>query len=436
MISILEKTQKYSKLRQNAEKKMRGIENKINIPKSTTDTISDTMQLLHELQVYQIELELQNQELQETRAQAEVLLSHYTELYDYAITGYFTFDSKGIISQTNLKGASFVQMDRDKIIGKHFASFIVKEDCVTFNEFLNNVFMTHERQSCVVTLSNPPHLVVQIEASISNNEQNCRAIVQDITERIQKEKLARLHQLELTKVARVNSMGELASAIAHEINQPLTSIANYVNGCIRRLESNNYKLPEILDMMRLATKQVELTGAIIHHMNSLVRPDHTLYKQVSINEIAEAAVLQIKQETHYDYSIPIELQLTDNLLEVKVDHIQIELVMLNLLRNSLEAVYKNKVENPKVILRTELQNKMIIVSVINNGPHYSDEEEKHLFEPCFTTKKRGMGMGLSISRTIVEAHSGQLLAHKLSIYGVSFQFSLPIVQVEDAPNVP
>lgn len=430
MIDTPSQVQKFSKLRQSAEEYLQKHEkcfqkskNQINLPRLT----ADPMQLLHELQVYQIEVELQNQELQESRTQLEDALAHYTELYDFAITGYFTFDCKGIILQTNLKGASFLQKEKTQLIGKHFITFILEEECKIFNDFLKNVFTTQQKQSCVITLSKLPLRVVQIEAEICKNGQECRSIVQDITEKIQKEKIARLHQLELTKVARVNSMGELATAIAHEINQPLTTIANYVNGCVRRLESNNYKLDEILDVMRLAAKQVELAGAIVHHMKNIVRQDETFYKQVSINDIAETAASQIKEETHYDFSIPIELQLADNLPQVKVDYIQIELVILNLLRNGLEAVYKANIRRPKLILRTERQNNRIIVSVIDNGPHYSSEDEVHLFEPLFTTKKTGTGMGLSISRTIVEAHSGHLSAHKMPVIGVCFLFSLPII---------
>lgn len=428
MFSTSSQVQQFSKLRQDAENQLQRSTKTINPPKSMAETI----QLLHELQVYQLELELQNQELQESRAQLEVALAHYSDLYDFAITGYFTFDCNGTIIQTNIKGASFLQLEKAKVIGKFFVSFIAKEEIIIFNNFLKNIFKTQQKQSCILTLSQNgvSAMIIQIEAEICSNGHECRAIVQDITERVQKEKLSRLHQLELVKMTRLNSMGALASAIAHEINQPFAIIANYVNGCIRRLESNNYKLSEILDIMRLTSKQVELAGEIIHHMKSLVRQDETFYKQCSINEIAESAAAQIKEEIHYDFSIPIELKFSNYLPSVKVDPIQIELVILNLLRNSLEAIYRAKIIKPKLTLCTELQNNMIIVSIIDNGLPYSLEEELHLFEPSFTTKKNGMGIGLSISRTIVEAHGGHISSYKLPVTGVCFQFSLPTTQLE------
>lgn len=425
MINALNKQQKSSQLRQRAEKSLSEGRKTKESPKST----ADTLQLLHELQVYQLELELQNQELQKSQALVENMLTHFTDLYDSAITGYFTFDKKGIIIQTNLMGASFLEMERSKILGKNFVPFIIEDNRPIFTDFLKKVFLTRQKQSCEITLlkKNLEKRVVQIEATMSNHGEECRAMLKDITEQIQQEKLARLHQLELTQVARSNSMGELASVLAHEINQPLAVIVNYVNGCIRRLESNNYKIPEILNVMRLVSKQAELAGKIMHHMKNITRQDETYYKPVSINQIVKDATSQIQKETHYNFSITLALELTDNLPLVNADHIQIELVILNLLRNSLESFSKANIAKPKITLRTELQQEMIIVSVTNNGPHYSAEDEIHLFKPCFTTKKNGMGMGLSISRTIIEAHAGRLASHRMPLFGVCFQFSLPII---------
>lgn len=391
-------------------------------------TTSEIMLLLYELQVHQLELELQNQELQESQAQTEIALAHYTDLYDSALTGYFTFDDKGTIVEVNIMGAFFLGMERSKIIGKYFVAFLEEDKRFTFNDFLKKVFGVRAKHSCEIALlkSGLESKLLYLEATALDNGKECRAVVQDITERIQKEKLARLHQRELNQVMRMNSMGELASAIAHEINQPLGIIVNYANGCVRRLESNNYEVSEILNVMRLVVKQAELAGEIMHHMQNITHQDATYYKRVSINDIVETAALQIQEEIYYDLSGTLELNLGDNLPMVNADYIQIELVVLNLLRNSLEATCHANVKNPKILLHTEYRNNRVFVSITNNGPHYLLEEEAYLFKPSFTTKKTGMGKGLSISRTIIEAHLGYLSAHKMPIVGVCFQFSLPI----------
>jgi two-component system, LuxR family, sensor kinase FixL len=426
MINILNQTRKFSGLRKQAEDCLQKSRKNKNFPKTRSNV--ETMQLLHELQVHQVELELQNQELQESRAQLEMALAHYTDLYDFAIAGYFTFDCEGLIIQTNLMGAAFLGMERSRVIGKYFASFILEDACAIFNDFIKRVFKTQKSQSCEVTLSKINHStrIVQIEATIFNKGKECRAVVHDITERKQKEKLDRLHQLELTQVARVKSMGKIANTIANEINQPLTVIVKYVNGCMRRLESNNYKVSEILEIMRLTSKQVELAGQIMHHMKNVVSQDEAYYKLVSINDIARAAASQIQEEMDNALCVPLKLDLANNLPQIKVDHLQIELVILNLLRNGLESISKVKRAKPKLILRTQRQENMVMISVIDNGPHYTKEEEIHLFDPSFNTLKNGIGMGLSISRTIVEAHLGHLSAYKMPVLGVCFQFSLPL----------
>jgi PAS domain S-box-containing protein len=424
--------QEFSQLRQQAEEALKKISRRKKSASSTKYSIVDTLKLLNELQVHQIELELQNQELQESRIRVEMGLAHYTDLYDFALAGYFTFDREGIITQINLMAATFLAVERCELLGKPFVNFITKNQHFIFKALLDRVFATRVRQNCELTIVRNDHssMILQIEAKLYNNGQDCQAVVQDITEQRRRENLARLHQVELTQIARVNSMGELASAIAHEINQPLTVILNYVNGCVRRLEDNNYKIEEILDVLRIVAKQVELAGKIMHHMKNIVRQDETYYKSVFINDIAEAATSQIQKEMQYYLSAPLELDLSDNLPLVNADHIQIELVILNLLRNSFESVCNANVENPKIILRTCRQDDMIVVSVTDNGPHYSTEVESHLFEPCFTTKKAGAGMGLSISRTIIEAHSGHLSSKRLPVVGVCFQFSLPAIMKE------
>ncbi len=423
MNDSLFQSQVFSSLRQRAIKILKTSKRKMN----SSDSTMETVQLLHELQVRQIELELQNQELQESRTAAETALAHYTELYDFAIVGYYTFNCESIILKANLMAASFLQMERSDILGRSFVSFVASNEANIFIDFLKEVFASKQKRSCEVTLSSNDlsFRIVQIDASIFN-DQECRVVAQDITENKRKERLAFQHQNELTQLARVKSMGELASAMAHEINRSHAVIANYVNGCMRRLESHDCKITEIVDIMRLVVKQVELANDIIHHMKDIVHQDRTFYKLHSINDIAKGAATQIQKEMHNHISVQLALDLADNLPSVNVNPLQIELVILNLLRNGLEAVCKAKTTMPKLILRTERQLKWIIVSVSNNGPHYSIDEETHLFDPGFTTKDGGMGMGLSISRTIVEAHSGYISFHKMSRTGVFFQFTLPI----------
>jgi PAS domain S-box-containing protein len=152
-------------------------------------TAEDTARLVHELQVHQIELEMQNEELQQAHAQVETLLAQYTDLYDLAPAGYLTFDREGAIRQVNLTGARLLGVERSRLVNRRFGLFVAKGDQRAFSDFLQKVFASQAKESCEITLlheSSQP-VVVQIEGTRSADGQECRAVVLDITERKQAE---------------------------------------------------------------------------------------------------------------------------------------------------------------------------------------------------------------------------------------------------------
>ncbi len=423
--SNLIENKKYKNLRKRAESWLCNYQ----IQEDITYSQPDNLKLIHELKLHQIELELQNQELLESRDQTELALARYFELYDSAIFGYFTLNNKSDIKLTNITGASVFGFKKTEMLGRRFGDFIIDKDQRSrFQQFLANIFDKQQKDSCnIITEKKDKTLMhLKIEGTTFNHAQECRLVVQDVTEQVKSDKIARQHLLELKQVMRSNSLGELASAIAHEVNQPLSTIINYVNGCIYRIECNNYDISEILKVMRIVLKQVKQSGDIIHHMKDLMRQDNTSYHLEDINQIAQSTILQFNELNNDNNPIPIKLDLAANLPKMKVNSIQIEIVILNLLRNAFDAIQKGNIDKPMLLLRTESIGQKIIVSVINNGPHYSDQEYVHLFEPFFTTKKKRMGLGLSICKTIIDAHYGKLTSHKISPAGVCFQFSLPI----------
>ena len=149
----------------------------------------ETVRLVHELQVHQIELEMQNEELQQARATADALLAQYVELYDFAPTGYFTLDREGTIRQLNLNGARLLGGERSGLVPRRFGLFVAESDRRAFSDFLEQVFASAARQSCEVTLprAGSQPLVVQIEGTRSADGQECRAVVLDLTARQQAE---------------------------------------------------------------------------------------------------------------------------------------------------------------------------------------------------------------------------------------------------------
>lgn len=270
----------------------------------------------------------------------------------------------------------------------------------------------------------------QIFSDEQGKPQRMVGVAIDITERKKTEQLARHHQTELAYIARVSSMGEMASALAHELNQPLTVINSYVSGCIHRLEKNTDEKESIIDAMKKAMQHVELAGQIIHRMKNFVRHGELHYEIILINDLIKEALRLIQYEIQ-DISLTINLELAEDLPKIEVDKIQIEQVLLNLMRNGFEAMLTAKTPKPILTISTEyLTSHVIKITIKDNGPGINMNMKDRLFVPYFTSKTRGMGMGLAICRTIIEGHGGQISAQTSLEGGACFQFTLPVTQHE------
>ena len=258
--------------------------------------------------------------------------------------------------------------------------------------------------------------------------------IQDISQRKQAEEYLRQHQLELAHVARVNSMGELTSALAHELNQPLAAIVNYTRGCIRRMETSQYKVDELLYAMRQAALQAERAGEIIHRIKNFVRKGTLYYKKMNITELIKGAIKWLDHEIR-DIGATVRYELDDSLPMVECDQIQMEQVIINLVKNSLEAMQDAKTLKPTITIRAHFGKEQgVVITVIDNGPGFPEEVANRLLDPYVTTKAKGMGMGLSICRTIIEAHGGRLLVALNSDGGSCLEFTLPVESNLQANN--
>jgi two-component system sensor histidine kinase TtrS len=246
----------------------------------------------------------------------------------------------------------------------------------------------------------------------------------DITERLQAQEKEREHRAELARVARLTTLGEMASGIAHELNQPLTAIVNYAEGSVRRVKEGAPPAG-VLGALNQIAQQAQRAGRIIQHMRRFAIKRHNHQAPADINGVVAQAVALLEPEANAK-GIVVRLDLADNLPAVAVDGIQIEQVVLNLMRNAIEAMTGNGKDHRVVVVRTARGTDAgVEIAVRDTGPGLTPEWSPHLFDPFFTTKEGGMGLGLSISRTIVEAHGGRLTAAPNPARGATFRVTLP-----------
>ena len=246
----------------------------------------------------------------------------------------------------------------------------------------------------------------------------------DITERKQAEENSRRMQLESAHMMRINIMGEMASGMAHELNQPLTALVSYCGTALKMVREIP-ALPEgLVDILERASGQAHRAGDVIHHLREFVSKGSNNKSRIVLDNLVQGVIDFISWELR---NTDIQLAFLPASLEreVSVDKVQIEQVLINLIRNSVEAIRQAGISDGRVDIATRpTVDGSIEVSVADNGPGIDPAVADSLFEPYQTSKESGMGMGLSISRSIIEAHDGKLWAEQRQ-QGAVFCMKLP-----------
>jgi two-component system sensor kinase FixL len=257
--------------------------------------------------------------------------------------------------------------------------------------------------------------------------------VRDLTERQQTEKRLQDLQSELLHVSRLSAMGQMASALAHELNQPLTAILNYVRAARRFMEGDARAAAKAVEVMDKAVAQTARAGQIIRRLRDFVEKGQSHQTRDDLNKtIEEASALALVGAK--ESGVKVSLALSPSLPEVRIDRIQIQQVVLNLVRNSIEAMAAS--ERRELRIGTSLTQDGAQVEIADSGPGLPAEVTAQLFQPFVTTKPQGMGVGLSISRSIIEAHGGRIWAEPNPGGGVAFRFTVRLADAGDAGGAP
>jgi two-component system sensor kinase FixL len=253
--------------------------------------------------------------------------------------------------------------------------------------------------------------------------------IRDLTERQLTESRMQELQSELLHVSRLSDVGQMASALAHELNQPLAAIVNYVQATRRMLQASATPPSlRILETMDKAVAQAARAGEIIQHLRSFIRKGETGRSTEDLSKMVEEATA-LGLVGAKESGIKVQIDLSPDPLPVFIDKVQIQQVVFNLIRNSVEALLQSDVREMTVTTR-RAEYGMALAAVSDSGPGLAPTVAEQLFQPFVTTKEKGMGLGLSICRSIIEAHAGRLWATPNPVQGVTFQFSIPMVDDE------
>jgi two-component system sensor kinase FixL len=268
----------------------------------------------------------------------------------------------------------------------------------------------------------------------SSGQRYFTGFIRDLTERQRTE--ARLQELqsELVHMSRFTALGEMASTLAHEINQPLTAIANYLKGCRRVLQRmDGSEVPMLQDAVNQAADQALRAGQVIRHLREFVARGeserHIENLPKLVEEASALALVGAKEK-----GVRVTFRFDPDALLVLADRIQVQQVLLNLIRNAIEAM--QDVPRRELVVATKVvpNDNLIEISVADTGPGIAPEIADQLFQPFITTKKHGMGVGLSICRTIVESHGGKIWVESKPMQGTAFRFTLRSVSQEELAN--
>jgi two-component system sensor kinase FixL len=259
-------------------------------------------------------------------------------------------------------------------------------------------------------------------------------VLHDVSDRMKSEEALRVAREELESqrqhlahIERLNTMGEMAAGVAHEVNQPLTAITNYARVAKRLLDSpaiDRLKLTELLEKLDL---QAVRAAEVVQRLRSYVRKPDGLRQPIDLNQLLGDVIALAEVDARIN-DVPVHFESHFSTLPVDVDVVQIQQVALNLIRNAMESMAETSHKGDGVTVRTVMQNEKCGFEVIDRGKGITADDKQHLFEPFFTTKANGMGIGLSVCQSIMQGHSGEINCRSELGVGTTFYCILPVAE--------
>jgi two-component system, LuxR family, sensor kinase FixL len=367
---------------------------------------------------------------------------HFRSILDTIPDAMIVIDEHGIMQFFSSAAERQFGYTEPEAIGRNISELMPEPDRSRHDGYLTRYLKTGERRIIgigrIVTgkrkdgTTFPMHLTIGEMQSAGKT--HFTGFVRDLTE--QQQTQARLQELqsELVHVSRLSAMGEMASALAHELNQPLSAISNYMKGSRRLLAgSTDANAPKIGAALDRAAEQAIRAGDIIRRLRNFVAREASEKRVESVSKLVEeAGALGLTGAREQGVLLRFHLDPACDL--VLADRVQIQQVLVNLFRNALEAMAPST-HRELIASNTRAADDMIEIAVSDTGAGFAGDALANLFQPFFTTKETGMGVGLSISRTIIETHGGRMWAETNKSGGATFRFTLPAAPAKDLIDV-
>ena len=346
-------------------------------------------------------------------------------------------DDRGIMRSFSMTAEQLFGWSANEVIGKNVSILMPTPHRQEHDAYLRRYLSTGERRIIgigrIVVGERKDGSTFPMELAVGEaqvgTDRFFTGFVRDLTERRSQER--RMHELqsELVHVSRLTAMGEMASSLAHELNQPLSAITNYLRGAGTLLKSKQVDASRIRDVLDRSAEQALRAGDIIKRLREFVAKGETQQTienpGVLLEEAAALALVGAKEQ-----GVRVTLRCDRDVPDIVVDKVQIQQVALNLIRNAIEAM--ETVSRRELTIAVKRQKDAALFSVTDTGTGIAPEIAQHLFEPFVTSKPNGMGVGLSICRTIIEAHGGRIVADSNKGGGTIFEFTIPLADAEES----
>jgi two-component system sensor kinase FixL len=360
--------------------------------------------------------------------------AHLQSILDTVPDAMLVVNDKGVLQSFSSTAERLFGWTREEVLGRNIEMLMPEPDRSSHDTYMHRYMTTGERRIIgigrVVAGQRRDGSTFPMHLSVGEMRVGDRrfftGFVRDLTERERTEARLQDLQAELAHLSRLTAMGEMASALAHELNQPLSAIANYLRGSRRLLDRGDpADRPRLSEALGKAADQAVRAGDVIQRLRQFVGRGETekrlerlpgLIEEASTLALVGARELGVRVTKAFDPSCEVAL----------VDRVQIQQVVINLLRNALDAMRESRSRELAVTV-SPAPGDFIAVAISDTGSGIGDETLARLFEPFMTTKKEGMGVGLSICRTIVESHGGTIWAQNNPTGGATFVFTLPKV---------